>query len=100
MSNIQRGNEALARIRASKEAARASGSRPAPCSVDWVDCKQNQPPEYEKVLMWYSGTETVTAWAVVDCWHNRVIRKPDYWARINPPNAKLRDAGESGVEQH
>ena len=33
MSNIQRGNEALARIRASKEAARASGSRPAACSV-------------------------------------------------------------------
>lgn len=83
MSNIQKGNEALARIKASKEAARASGSRPAQCSADWVDCKQTQPPEDEKVLMWYS---TDNGWAVVDCWHNRVVRKPDFWAKINPPN--------------
>jgi len=52
-------------------------------SADWVDCQQERPAEYEKVLMWYS---TDNGWAVVDCWHNRVIRKPNYWARLNPPN--------------
>lgn len=54
-------------------------------SADWVDSQQERPPEYEKVLMWYS---TDNGWAVVDCWHNRVLRKPDYWARINPPTAE------------
>ena len=44
MSNIKRAEEALARIRASKAEARASGSRPAQCSAGAT-------PRFQKVYL-------------------------------------------------
>ena len=58
----------------------------APCSADWVDCTKEQPPEFEPVLMWYRGTDRIAGWSVVDKLNNRAFRRPDFWARINPPN--------------
>lgn len=64
-------------------------------SVDWVESVKASPPEHESVLMWYLGTERISAWAVVDKWHSRDLRKPDFWARINPPNAREKRAEDS-----